>query len=207
VSQTDPLQRTTTLGFDADGRQIAATNAAQEVTLQARDSRGKLIALTDGAQHTSLRAYDGAGNQIILTNRNGKIWQFQFDGANRLTNTITPLPRHMSQTWNHQGLVSSITDPSNQPTYFYYDGKGRLTNRTDNIGAVLYSYDANDNRTSVSGNGLTNTWTYDAYNRASAYTDAYGNLIQYKWDANGNLTNLVYPGGKNVFTHSTTTTT
>jgi RHS repeat-associated protein len=86
-----------------------------------------------------------------------------------------------------------------QPTYLYYDGKARLTNRTDNVGTVLYGFDANDNRTSVAGNGLTNTWTYDAYNRVSTYKDAYGNLIQYKYDANGNLTNLVYPGGKNVF--------
>ena len=107
VSQTDPVQRTTTFGFDADGRQIAATNAAQEVTQQSWDARGKHIALTDGAQHTSLRAYDGVGNQIILTNRNRKVWQFQFDGANRLTNTITPLLRHISQGWNHQGLLSS----------------------------------------------------------------------------------------------------
>ena len=199
VSQTDPLQRTTTFGFDADGRQIAATNAAQEVTQQAWDARGKLIALTDEAQHTSLRAYDGAGNQIILTNRNGKKWQFQFDGANRLTNTVTPLLRHMSQTWNHQGLLSSITDPSNQPTYLHYDGKGRLTNCTDNTGTTLYSLDANGNRTSVSENGLTNSWTFDAYNRVSTYKDVYGNLVQYRFDANGNLTNLVYPGGKNVF--------
>jgi YD repeat-containing protein len=28
-----------------------------------------------------------------LTNRNGKKWQFQFDAANRLTNTITPMQR------------------------------------------------------------------------------------------------------------------
>jgi RHS repeat-associated protein len=199
ISQTDPLQRMTTFGFDADGRQINATNAAQEVTQQSWDTRGNLITLTDGAQHTSLRAYDGAGNQVILTNRNGKFWQFQFDGANRLTNTITPLFRHTSQAWNHQGLVSSVTDPSNQPTYFYYDAKGRLTNRTDNLATTLYSFDANDNRTSISESGRTNSWTFDAYNRVSTYKDVYGNLIQYRFDPNGNLTNLVYPGGRNVF--------
>jgi len=123
----------------------------------------------------------------------------QFAAANRLPHTLTPLLRHTSQTWNHQGLVASVTDPSNQPTYFYYDGKGRLTNRTDNVATTLYSFDANDNRTGVSENGLTNSWTFDAYNRVSAYKDVYGNLIQYRFDANGNLTNLVYPGGKNVY--------
>ena len=32
----------------------------------------------------------------------------------------------------------------------------------------------------------------------SSYSDPDGNLIQYRHDANGNLTNLVYPGGKTV---------
>ena len=46
------------------------------------------------------------GTKSSLTNRNGKVWQFQFDGANRLTNTIPPSPMQpTSQTFNHQGLV------------------------------------------------------------------------------------------------------
>ena len=58
------------------------------------------------------------------TNRNGKKWQFQFDGANRLTNTIPPLPMQpYSQTWNHQGLPASTKDPAGQTTTYEYDGK------------------------------------------------------------------------------------
>jgi RHS repeat-associated protein len=158
-----------------------------------------MLQLTDGAGHLSTRAYDAAGNQITLTNRNGKKWQFQFDGANRLTNTITPRGYSTSLSFNHQGLVNSIKDQANQPTSVYYDAKGRLTNRTDNVATTLYGFDANGNRTSATENGQTNSWTYDAYNRASSYKDIYGNLIQYRYDANGNVTNLIYPGGKNVY--------
>src|SRR5208283_3588933 len=64
---------------------------------------------------------------------------------------------------------------------------------------TLYGYDANNNRTNVSEPGLTNTLTYDAYNRVSSYKDVYGDLIQYRYDGNGNLTNLIYPGGRNVY--------
>ena len=112
IAVTDPVQRTTTFGYDADGRKLASVNAAIETNSQTWDARGKLIQLTDGAGHFSLRAYDAAGNQIILTNRNGKKWQFQFDGANRLTNTITPLGHSNSLTFNHQGLVSTVKDPA-----------------------------------------------------------------------------------------------
>jgi len=199
VSVTDPVLRTTAFSFDADGRKLTSVNAANETTSQSWDARGSLLKLTDIAGHFSTCAYDAAGNQIVLTNRNGKKWQFQFDGANRLTNTITPLGRSTSLAFNHQGLVATTKDPASQSTSFYYDAKGRLTNRTDNVGTTLYGHDANGNQTSVTENGNTNAWTYDAYNRASSYRDVFGNLIQYRYDASGNVTNLIYPGRKNVY--------
>ena len=198
MAVTDPLKRTTTFSHDADGHKLAAVNAANETNRQTWDARGSLIQAVDGAGHTSTRTYDAAGNQITLTNRNGNAWQFQFDAANRLTNTISPLLRKTSVVFNHQGLPAQLTDPASRPTAFYYDGKGRLTNRTDNLATTLYGYDANDNPTNVVENGNTNAWTFDAYNHVSSYRDASGNLIQYRYDANGNMTNLIYPGSLTV---------
>jgi len=201
ISVTDQTKRTTTFGFDADGRKLAVTNAALVPTArQMFDARGGLLKSTDGAGHSSLGAYDVAGNQIFLTNRNGQVWQFQYDGANRLTKTITPKGRTTTLTFNHQGLVSTITDPANQLTSLFYDAKGRLTNRTDNVATNFYSFDANDNLLTVTNVSQTASLsqTYDAYNRVQTYTDTYNNLIQYRYDANNNLTNLIYPGNRTV---------
>jgi RHS repeat-associated protein len=199
ISATDPLLRTTTLGYDADGHNLASTNAAGNVTSQQFDARGSLTVMTDPAGRIVKRAYDGAGNQITLTNRNGKKWQFRFDAANRLTNTITPLSRSMSQVYNNRGLVASSKEPSGQTQTFTYDPLGRVTNRTDSVGATTYRYDANSNPTNVAENGLSNSWTYDAYNRVTSCKDVYGDLMQYQYDLNGNLTNLIYFGGRNVY--------
>jgi RHS repeat-associated protein len=199
ISHTDPLLRTTRFAYDSDGRRLATVNAANETNSQTWDSRGRPLKLTDGAGHFSMRIYDAAGNVIVLTNRNLKRWQFQFDGANRLTNTVTPRGYTTSVAFNHQGLVSNITDFASQHTSLAYDAKGRLTNRADNVATTLYGHDANNNVTSVVENGRTNSWTYDAYNRVSSYTDVNGNLIQYRFDANNNLTNLIYPGNRNVY--------
>ena len=199
ISVTDPLLRTATFGFDQDGRKLASTNAGNEVIRQTWDVRGSLLALTDGAGHVSSRAYDAAGNQIALTNRNNNTWHFQFDAANRLTNTITPLGRSAFVLFNHQGLAILAKDMAGQFTTNGFDAKGRLTNRADIVGSTVFSFDANNNVTNLVENGSTNNWTYDAINRVSAYKDVLGNLIQYHYDANGNLTNLVYPGGKNVY--------
>lgn len=199
VAQTDPLLRTTRFSYDSDGRKLATTNAANEVVRQTWDAKSELIALIDGAGHISTRAYDPAGNQIVLTNRNSNLWHFYFDGANRLTNTVSPLGRSSKVVFNHQGLPILVTDPMLQITTNYYDAKGRTTNRADTLASTFYNYDPNDNRKSVVENGETNSWSYDAYNRVSSYTDVYGNLIQYRYDANGNLTNLIYPGNRNVY--------
>jgi RHS repeat-associated protein len=199
IAATDPLLRTTTFSYDADGQTLAAVNAANETNSQTWDARGSLLRLTDGAGHYSTRAYDPSGNQIILTNRNGYKWQFQFDAANRLTNTITPLSRQTSVVFNHQGLPALLTDPMGQNTTNTFDGLRRVVSRADKVGLTTNSYDANNNLTNVFENGNTNVWSFDAYNRVSSYRDIYGNLLQYRYDANGNLTNLVYPGNKNVY--------
>jgi RHS repeat-associated protein len=203
IAATDPLLRTVNLKYDADGHTITAINPANETNSQIWDARGKLVKATDGAGHFSTSTFDPAGNLIILTNRNDNKWQFQFDAANRLTNTITPKSFSASLAYNHQGLISTVVDQARQTTALYYDPKGRLTNRTDNVATTLYGYDAGNNLTNISetinSQLSTVSYSYDAYNRASSYTDVYGNLIQYKYDANNNLTNLVYPGGKNVY--------
>ena len=198
-SLTDPVQRTTTFAYDADGRQTATTNAAKEVTSQVFDARGSLLKLTDGAGHFSLRGYDAGGNQIILTNRNMNGWQFYFDQANRLTNTVTPKGRSTTLAFNHQGKVATIKDPANQLTSLFYDAKGRLTNRADILATNFYNYDGSDNLTSVTENSKSNSWTFDAHNQVATYRDTAGYLIQYLYDANGNLTNLIYPGTNNVY--------
>jgi len=113
-------------------------------------------------------ALTARANQVALTNRNGKVWQFQFDGANRLTNTVSPRGRSAQLVFNHQGLPASFKDAAGQSTTLSYDARKRLTSRSDNVGATTYSNDADDNLTSVSENGLTNSWTYDAYKRVSS---------------------------------------
>ena len=198
VRSVDPLLRVTKLGYDANGRRTRTTNAALEVSTQSWNARGEAVVLTDGATNTSSRGYDAAGNQIVLTNRNGKVWQFQFDGANRLTNTITPLNRNTLVIFDERGLVKNMREPSGQTATNLYDARARLTNFADNVSSVRSLYDSNNNRTAVFEAGKSNVWTFDAYDRVTSYRDTDGNLIQYRTDANGNMTNLVYPGGKTV---------
>jgi RHS repeat-associated protein len=198
ISTIDPLLRTTTFGYDADGHQVALTNASMETNGQTWDARGSLIRLTDGAGHYSMRGYDPAGNQTVLTNRNGKIWNFSFDAANQPTSTLTPLVRSNLAIRDNRGLVRTNIDFKNQTATFGYDALGRLTSRTDLVATTTFVYDYNGNLATNSESGQPLIRHFDAYDRVISYQDAAGDLIQYGYDNNGNLTSLVYPGGRTV---------
>lgn len=198
IGQADALLRTNTFGYDADNRRTNAVNAASETTEQKWSGRGELQVFTDQLSKPISYGHDGAGNQIVLTNRNGKVWQFQYDKANRLTNTITPLGRTNVESFNNRRLLQAITNSAGNPTTFSYDARGRLTNRTDLAGSTTYIYDANGNLATNTENGESLVRQFDAYDRLTSYTDADGNVIQYRYDANGNVTNLIYPGGRTV---------
>lgn len=197
---TDPLDRKTDFAYDAAGRPTAVTNAAGEITRQEWNARGEKTNAVDGANRSVQAGFDPVGNQIALTNRNGKRWQFQFDAANRLTNTLTPLGRETRVTYDARGLVSTLREPSTQWTTNFYDAKGRLTNSTDAVGVRGFYYDGNDNLTIVTNVGQASrlSQSFDAYDRMTAHTNADGYVIQYRYDANGNLTNLIYPGNRTV---------
>jgi RHS repeat-associated protein len=197
IAVADPLFRTNIFSYDNDGQRTNSVNAALESAKQQWSARGELLKSTDAAMNVVKRAFDPAGNQILLTNRNGKLWQFQFDAANRLTNTISPLT-NISQTWNNRGLLQSVTDPKSQTTSFGYDALGRLNSRTDPIATTSFILDANGNLATNSESGQSLIRTFDAYDRVSSYTDAAGYVIQYRYDANHNLTSLIYPGGRTV---------
>ncbi len=194
IATTDPLQRTTVLAYDNDSHQISSTDAARDLTTQFWNARGNLIKIIDAANNIVGKAYDSAGNLIYLTNRNSQVWQFRYDGDNRLTNTISPLGHASSQVYNNRGLLQSSTDPLNRTATLGYDARGRMNSKADGTGTTTYSLDLNGNLTAVTENGQSLQQTFDAYNRLASYTDVNGFTVQYRRDANGNITNLVYPG-------------
>ncbi len=85
-----------------------------------------------------------------------------------------------------------------QQTSFGYDARGRLASKADGTGTTTYGFDPDNNLTNIGENGQSLQQNFDAYDRLSSYTDVNGYTIQYRRDANGNVTNLIYPGNRPV---------
>ncbi len=104
-----------------------------------------------------------------------------------------------SFTEQHSGLVfpksftKTITEPSGQVSTLAYDTRLRLQKKTDAVGVIDYGYDLADNLKTVTEGSAIISRNYDARNRLVSFTSADGDLIQYGYDANNNLTQLTYP--------------
>ena len=193
IAVADGLSRTNTFVYDPDGHLTNSTDAASETTSQTFDARGETTTVTDAATNIVGKTYDQSGNLIYLTNRNRHFWQFQYDTANRLTNTISPTGKTTGLVYNNWGLVQSVKDALNQ-SVLSYDARGRMVTNADNVGTRTYVYDLNNNLGTNSENGQSLTCQYDAYDRIISFTNANGYAIHYGYDGNGNLTSLTYPG-------------
>ena len=97
----------------------------------------------------------------------------------------------MSYYNNNQ--VKTIQEPSGQTTTLTYNGRNQIQTKTDPTGTITYAYDNSGLPTTITAGSSVITRTYDERGRLKTYTNADGDLIQYQYDSNNNLTRLTYP--------------
>lgn len=198
-SVKNPLNKTTTFGYDNDLRRTSITTPLGFVSSTVWDSRSFKDGETDAESRTADYSYDRDGRSATLANRLNNAFSWTYDDASRKVTTKTPLQKTTISILNTRGLPESVTEPSLQATTFdNYDAEGRLKKKTDGVGETNYTYFANGLLHTVAEGGKTTTRTYDALNRLQSYQDGEGNTIAYTYWPSGELKTLTYPGNKTV---------
>jgi len=166
----DPLAGVTQYSYDANGNRTSQVDALERTTLLRYDVLDRLeeIEFSNGAIRRF--AYDENGNKTEETAPNGVVLELSYDTLNRetlRTYTLPPVPTG------------------------------------DDLQSVASGYDANDNLLQVveSYHGASRpdrvtSFEYDEFDRQIATTDAFGERLEYAYDANGNRTQLTDPDGK-----------
>jgi RHS repeat-associated protein len=231
LTTTDPTGAVTKDTYDAGGHLLTTTDPTGRVTTYAYDSNGQLAGVSDPAGHTTARTVDaGTGRVTSVTDPTGAKTTFAYDADGNLT-AITDANGHTrTATYDAFDRVTSLTDPAGNADHYTYDGAGNLTLVTDRNGATLtYTYDADSRLVSktVPGAGTT-TYSYDPLGRrltasnaaahvTSTYDDGGRELVEttagvgapllptttftYTYDAAGNRTSTVGPGGTTSYTY------
>ncbi len=189
----DPLNRRTESLFDANGRPTQTTDPLNRVTKFTWNARGEKTRTTNPLTHYFNSTLDGNGNQTLLRNRRAKNYTFGYDDASRPTSTTTPSGKVTSTTYFNNNLVKTITEPSTQVTTLAYNGKNLVSSKIDPTGTTTYGYDDSGLLETVTEGNAAITRTYDERGKLKIFTTADGDLIQYQYDANNNLSRITYP--------------
>ncbi len=214
TSMTDALDNTWTYSYDALGRLVDTTDPLGHVTHNTYDAAGRLISVTQNYDPAKTQnednqwnivttyAYDVRGNQISITDTLGRVTQYEYDDADRLTKTIDPAGNETTSTYNAAGQLIAVTEALNRTTQYAYDDAGRLVSTTDALGGVsstAYNPDGTVAST-TDALGRVASYTYDSLKRVITVTQPNGGQTQNTYDENGNLATTTDASG-NVTTY------
>jgi RHS repeat-associated protein len=193
VAYIDALNGRTENILDANGRLTQTTDPLGRVTQFTWNARGEKTRTTNPLNDYVDSTLDGNGNQTVLRNYLANNYTFVYDQANRPTSITAPTGKVTAMTYFNDNLVKTITEPSTQTTTFAYNGKNLVSSKTDPTGTITYGYDNSGLLETVTENSAIITRTYDERARLKTFTNSDGDLIQYQYDSNNNLTRLTYP--------------
>ena len=207
---TNAELETTEYRYDALGNQTHLIEADGTVALYGYDPLYRLASVTEnfiegqpGNNDTNVvthYTYDPSSNLAQFINANNAPTSFEYDGMGRVVRETNPLDNQWNYTYDGVGnLLTRLDANGDLTTYAYYDDDmlRRIEYGMDNTG-VEFTYDANNNRTSMADWLGETTWVYDALNRLTDQVDPFGRPLHYDHDPVGNRVGMRYPDGNYV---------
>ncbi|MCW5966058.1 MAG: proprotein convertase P-domain-containing protein [Bryobacterales bacterium] len=194
--------------FDAVGQPVRFVNALGQPLAITYDSIGRPVTARDALNRQAARTFEQDDMvRSLVDAKNVTQLTFTYDPANRMTGAETRSGSHR-WTYNDRDLVTRYTMPAGQQFNYTYDSGGRPTTIAPggtgaaNGRTLTYTYDKNGNPLQVRRQGSDGTATltrqFDALDRVTRYTDERGNVLQYLYDASGNVATIRYPNGREV---------
>ena len=183
---TSPLNRSSLVKTDTQGRVLQAQTASLEPLNYQYDTRGRLSSVTHGTAgsataRTAALSYDAKGHLASLTDPMGRTTNYQYDPAGRVTQQTLPDGRLISYSYDANGNVTGITPP-NRPNH-----------------AFAYTpVDLEQQYTPPALTGLTTpqtSYTYNLDKDLTIITRPDGQLVDLAYDSGGRLSSLTAPTG------------
>ena len=83
--------------------------------------------------------YDKNSNRTQIKHADNQLFNYQYDGLNRMTGYLQATTSLGSMAYNNRGLMASMA--VGVPTTYTYDPVGRLSNLAHNLGGTATTHD------------------------------------------------------------------
>jgi len=211
-TQTTPLNRSTIVGVDAQGRLVLTRIAGVQDVNYAYDVRGRMIGISQGSgaqTRTSSFAYDAQGRLASITDSADRVTTFAYDLAGRVSRETLPDGRVIDYTYDANGNLTSVTPPGRPRHGFAYNAVDLQQEYAPPVvsgvaaPATRYAYNLDKQLTSITRpDSRVVQFGYDAGGRLATVTAPEG-VISYAYTPDkGTLAGITAPGGVQLgYTH------
>jgi RHS repeat-associated protein len=223
---TDPASGVTSFGYDGTDRLTSVSDPRHLVTSYTYSGVGDLIQLVSPDTGTTVSTYSG-GNLATSTDARGAVSTYAYDAANRATSVAYKIGSTTDQTitftydsgTNGIGHLTGASD-ANHAIAWTYDGLGRVTGKSEIVGAVnlsvgygftngdmtalitpsgqavTYGYNSNHQIVSVTLNGTTvlSGVTYEPFGAVNGWTWGNNTTTTRSFNGDGLISQIVTAG-------------
>lgn len=199
TKSVDPLGNTVAATFDANGNLTSSTDANNHKTVNGFDAFDQKTSVTLPDNSKPMTVYNSDGTVAKTVDAAGAATVYGYNAQGRQTSRKDPDDRVTAVAYDTAGNLLTSTDPQNRVTTYTYDPAGKpitvtySDGTTPNVTAI--SYDPAGRQTAMTDGTGTTTRSYNAFGQLASQTNGAGAATTFGYDANGNETSIVYPGG------------
>lgn len=187
-----PEERTTSTEWHPQWRLPVKVTSPGRVTSYTYDSAGNalsqtLLDTTNNQSRTTRWTYNTQGLVASETAPNGAVTNYTYDAAGNLVQSTNALGHTSTYAYDGAGRTTSTTSPTGLVTAYTYDARGRVLTINRGGQVTTNTYTASGQlATAKLANGHQITYTYDAAQRLTGWSDNRGASATYQLDAMGN---------------------
>lgn len=163
--------------YDNEERLIAVTNQRGETYRLLRDPLGRIVEEVDYWGQARRYAYDASGHLVRSEDALGRVIEYKTDPLGRLVKKLLP-----------DGVVEE----------FSYDAAGNLTGTRNPHCEVRRRFDAEGRLLQEQQNDFTLKNTYDAAGRRIRRETSHGNVVDYRYDPLGRVSEIQVNGNEPI---------